>query len=236
MNTSQTLEKLENQTEKTKNTKRVWWLLVVLTLLLNVMLWSRTTIAGWIGAMAIKSASEDDFQAAKREIELARWVWRQSPEASMAAARLARREGNLDAFSMELKRAQYLGIPEEQAERELLLASAQGGQLSLVENKLGDLISSSQGEEPQVCEAFAQGYMRMRNFSAALSLLEAWAKDYPKDPRPHAWIGLKYAELQSNEAAEKAFRASLEIDSRHARAALGFGQLIAEPQAPGRQQ
>ncbi len=182
--------------------------------------------------MAIKSASDDDFPSARREIDLARWVWRQSPEASMAAARLARREGKLDAFAMELKRAQYLGVPEEQAERELLLASAQGGQLSLVENRLSDLIATSQGEEPQVCEAFAQGYMRMRNFSAALTLLEAWAKDYPTDPRPHAWIGLIYSELQSNEAAENAFRTSLKIDPRHARAALGLGNLLVDLKRP----
>lgn len=224
---------VENQVGKTKSGKRVWWLLVLMMLLLNIMLWSRTTIAGWIGAMAIKSASDDDFPSARREIELARWVWRQSPEASMAAARLARREGKLDAFAMELKRAQYLGVPEDQAERELLLASAQGGQLRLVESKLSDLIATSQGEEPQVCEAFAQGYMRMRNFNAALVLLEAWAKDYPSDPRPHAWIGLIYSELQSNEAAEDAFRKSLKIDPRHARAALGLGNLLIDLKRPG---
>ncbi len=211
---------------------RIWWMLVVLMILMNLTLWQRPLIAGWLGARALKSASNDDSGAALQYIEWSRFVWRQSPEAAMAEARLARRASKLDEFARQLKRAQYLGIPEERAEREAYLASAQAGQLRLVEGKLSELIETSGSDGPQICEAFAQGYIRMRDYNSALTLLKAWATDYPSDARPYAWIGLINAELQTNEAAEDAFRKALLLDKKNARAAQGLGTLLLELKRP----
>ncbi len=215
-----------------KSTLRMWWMLVILLILLNVTLWQRPLIAGWLGARALQSASNDDAKSATRYIEWSRLVWRQSPEAAMAEARLARRASKLDDFAQQLKRARYLGITPERADREAFLASAQGGQLRLVEGKLSEMIETSGNDGPQICEAFAQGYMRMRDYNSALTLLKAWAKDYPKDARPYAWIGLIYAEMQTNEEAEDAFRTALRLDERNARAAQGLGTLLLELKRP----
>ncbi|MDX1928575.1 MAG: tetratricopeptide repeat protein [Pirellulaceae bacterium] len=212
--------------------RRFWWMLVVLMILLNFTLWQRPLISAWLGARALKSASNDDSASAARYIEWSRLVWRQSPEAAMAAARMARRESKLDEFSLELKRARYLGISSERADREVFLASAQSGQLRQVEGQLSEMIETSGNDGPQICEAFAQGYMRMRDYSSALTLLKAWAKDYPSDARPYAWIGLIHAEMQSNEAAEDAFRTALRLDGKNARAAQGLGSLLFELKRP----
>ncbi len=150
----------------------------------------------------------------------------------MAAARLARRESRMDEFALQLKRARYLGISAERADQEAWLASAQGGQLRQVGEKLSELIETSGGDGPQICEAFAQGYIRMRDYNSALTLLTAWAKDYPSDARPYAWIGLINAELQTNEAAEDAFRNALRLDQRNARAAQGLGALLFDLKRP----
>ena len=212
--------------------KRVWWMLVVLMILLNATLWQRPLIAGWLGARALKSASADDSGSATRYIEWSQFVWRQSPEAALAAARLARRASDLDEFARQLKRARYLGIAGERADREEYLASAQAGYLRLVGDKLAELIETSGADGPQICEAFAQGYIRLRDYNSAMTLLTAWASDYPADARPHAWIGLINSELQASEAAEDAFRTALRLDKHNARAAQGLGNLLFDLKRP----
>ncbi len=207
-------------------------MLVILMILLNVTLWQRPLIAGWLGARALRFASDDNSGVAARYIDWSRFVWRQSPEAAMAAARLARRASRMDEFALQLKRARYLGISAERADQEAWLASAQGGQLRQVGEKLSELIETSGGDGPQICEAFAQGYIRMRDFNSAITLLKAWAKDYPTDARPYAWIGLIHAEMQSNEEAEDAFRNALRLDQRNARAAQGLGALLVDLKRP----
>jgi Tfp pilus assembly protein PilF len=212
--------------------KRIWWMLVVLLILANFTLWRRPMIAHWLGTRALKSASDDDAAAAARFIRWSRVVWRQSPEAALASARLARRANDLDDFALQLKRAQYLGIDEERSNREYYLAMAQSGQMRLVGEKLNQLIDTAGGDEPQICEAYALGYMKQRDFRSALTLLEAWTKDFAADARPQALMGLIYAELQSNEQAEKAYRAALQLDPQNVRAALGLGNLLLELKRP----
>lgn len=211
---------------------RMWWLLVVLMILLNFTLWQRPLIASWLGTLAMRSASQDDTDSASRYIDWSRAAWRQSPEAALAAARLARRGNELDKFALQIKHAQYLGAPAERIDREWWLASAQSGQLNSVKDKLGILMETAGEDGPQVCEAFALGYMRMRDFNSALALLNAWATDYPSDARPHAWIGSIHSELQANAQAEKAFREALRIDKAHPRAAQGLGTLLLDLKRP----
>jgi tetratricopeptide (TPR) repeat protein len=201
-------------------------------ILLNFTLWQRPLIAGWLGTLAMRSASQDDADSASRYLDWSRATWRQSPEAALAAARLARRSNELDKFALQLKHAQYLGAPAERIDREWWLASAQSGQLNSVKDKLGVLMETAGEDGPQVCEAFALGYMRMRDFNSALALLNAWATDYPNDARPHAWIGSIHSELQANEQAEKAFREALRIDEAHPRAAQGLGTLLLDLKRP----
>jgi Tfp pilus assembly protein PilF len=210
----------------------LWWLLVVLMILLNFTLWQRPLIGSWLGSLAMRAAGEDDVEGATRYLDWSRAAWRQSPEAAMAEARLARRANNLDKFALQLKQAQYLGAPAERIDREWWLASAQSGQLSAVKDKLGILMETAGEDGPQVCEAFALGYMRMRDFTSALALLNAWAADYPNDARPHAWIGSIHSELQANEPAEKAYREALRIDAANARAAQGLGTLLLNLKRP----
>ncbi len=214
------------------SSQRPWWLLVLLMILLNFTLWQRPLIASWLGSLAMRSASQDDADSASRYIKWSQAAWRQSPEAALAAARLARRANELDKFALQLKYAQYLGAPAERIDREWWLASAQSGQLNSVKDKLGVLMETAGEDGPQVCEAFALGYMRMRDFNSALALLNAWATDYPSDARPHGWIGSIHAELQSNELAEQAYREALRIDKANPRASQGLGTLLLDLKRP----
>jgi predicted Zn-dependent protease len=212
--------------------RRLWWLIVVLLLTLHALVWQRQAIAGWIGRRAMERASRDDMVAARDWLRVAEWISPYAPETALATARIHRREGDLTEFGRELRRAEQLGIDPELSFRESLLASAQSGQMSIAGPQLASLLETAGGDEAEICEAYAQGYMRVRDFPSALAMLHAWAGDFPKDARPHAWIGQIQAELSASEAAEAAFRTALRLDPKNASAAFGLGQLLLDLKRP----
>jgi tetratricopeptide (TPR) repeat protein len=210
---------------------RVWWLVTLLLLLINIAIWQRPVIARWLAKIAVRKAGEDQAAAAKY-VQLSSIVWRQTPEAALANARMARRANDSSLFAKEMQRAHFLGIDPEVLEREQILSLAQSGKMSLVGDKLAGLVSAPGGDETQICEAYALGYSRLREFAKALALLEAWANDHPKDARPWAWMGKIHVELQASERAEAAFRKSLSLNPNNAIAAQGLGTLLVDLKRP----
>jgi Tfp pilus assembly protein PilF len=214
-----------------KKSHRIWWLAVVFFSLLNVVVWQRERLGSWFGKIAIRQASLDN-PAADRYIQWAEWIHRDAPEAAFARARRARRSSDFDSFSRHLAISKYLGMDGERLEREQWYALAQSGQMRLVKDKLASLTDEPNGEEAEICEAFAVGFIRLRDFESALSLLSAWKLDFPNDARPHAWIGQIYAELKDTENAESSFRKALLLDGKNASAALGLGNLLLDVKRP----
>jgi len=217
--------------KSTRSSRRLWWLVVVLMVLINVVAWQRKPIAGWLGQLAIARAGSDPTRS-RQYITLAGWVSSDAPEIALARARLHRHEADLDAFRRDLQRARHLGIAPERADRERWMALAQSGQMGIAGPQLVNLLETGGGEEAEICEAFALGYMRMRDFGAALALLDAWTQEAPHDARPHVWIGQIQAELWATEKAEAAFRRALQLAPSNAPAALGLGQLLLELKRP----
>lgn len=215
----------------TRSSQRLWWLVVVLLVLINTLAWQRKPIASWLGHVAIARAGSEPNRA-QQYITLAGFFSSQAPEIALARARLHRHAADLDEFRRDLQRARYLGIAPERADREQWMALAQSGQMGIAGPQLVNLLETGGGEEAEICEAFALGYMRMRDFEAALALLGAWTQEAPRDARPHAWIGQIQAELRSTEEAEAAFRMALRLAPSNASAALGLGQLLLELKRP----
>lgn len=211
--------------------QRIWWLAVVFFLLLNIVVWQRERLGRWAGAIAIKQASLDS-PSVDRYIQWAEWIYSDAPEAAFAKARRARRANDYDLFTRQLAIAKYLGMDEERLKREQWYAWAQSGQMRLVKDKLAPLTDEPHGEEAEICESFAVGYIRLRDFESALTLLQAWMLDFPKDARPHAWIGQIFSELKDAEKAEASFRKALSLDGTNATASLGLGNLLLDVKRP----
>lgn len=216
---------------KNQKSNRIWWLVVVFFLLLNALVWQRSSVAGWLGRISIRLASSDSPNT-NSCIRWAEWIYQDSPEVAFAKARHARRRNDFETFNRQLTIAKYRGMDEARIERERWFAAAQSGQISLVKDKLASLTDSPGGDEAEICEAFAVGYIRLRDFESAVSLLDAWRLDFPKDARPHAWLGQIFTELKDMEKAESSFRKALALDSRNASAALGLGNLLLDVKRP----
>jgi len=156
--------------KSTRSSRRLWWLVVVLMVLINVVAWQRKPIAGWLGQLAIARAGSDPTRS-RQYITLAGWVSSDAPEIALARARLHRHEADLDAFRRDLKRARHLGIAPERADRERWMALAQSGQMGIAGPQLVNLLETGGGEEAEICEAFALGFKRISsNHRLALNL------------------------------------------------------------------
>jgi len=213
---------------QTPSRKRVWWLLVLLLALLNGLVLFRKSIAHYFGQLALRGSAAEPRETTERWLWVSETLNPMESSIPLVLARFARREGDFDAARQQLARAKALEADAAAMDLEQWLIQAQGGQMNLAEAQLPTLLESAGGDVAVVCEAYALGYMRQRAFGPALTLLEGWAGDYPKDPRPQAWIGSIYAELQDNAAAEKGFRAALGIDPDYPLANFGLGQLLAD--------
>lgn len=222
-----------NGTKPRRTSDRVWWLLALLLVLLNGIAWQRDRIATWVGSVAMTKIGRADLKSARQYADMALKLSRQSPEAYLALARVERHEGDMVAFRNHLQRARFLGIDPKRADREQALAMAQGGQMSQVGPELTKLLGEAGGDEAEVCEAFAIGYIMMRDYASAISLLEAWAADYQDDSRPHAWLGEIYTSQRATEKAEAAYREALRLDPKNASAAMGLADLLLDAKRSG---
>ncbi len=103
-------------------------------------------------------------------------------------------------------------MDEERLKREQWYAWAQSGQMRLVKDKLAPLTDEPHGEEAEICESFAVGYIRLRDFESALTLLQAWMLDFPKMPDRTLGLDRFFSELKDAEKAEASFRKALSLD------------------------
>jgi len=139
-------------------------------------------------------------------------------------ARAFRHAGRMDEAARHLGRAHALGYSAEALRREQLLALAQGGSLSQVESELGDLLLQPGDDGAEICEAFASGYFLNYQMGAGLRLLEAWERDYPRDPQPHLFRGKYFEHLMAWQDAVHEYRRALDLagDSLESRRSLGL--------------
>ncbi|MFG0296157.1 MAG: tetratricopeptide repeat protein [Maioricimonas sp. JB045] len=131
-----------------------------------------------------------DRREPERAIQSLRTAERWMPadaEVAFLRARAARKLGRMDEVARSLDRASRLGADPDRVRREETLAAAQSGQLSGTLSRLPGLLVASGDDADEVCEAFVEGLVMHHRFHDAAVLLNAWERDFPDDPRPHAY-------------------------------------------------
>jgi Tfp pilus assembly protein PilF len=219
---------VQNPTALKTNQNRIWWLLALLLLIVNLLAWQRLRLADWLCEMVTMQSDQSDYTQQRLWLDRIERVSPHSAQLALHRARLARFEGDFEKARAELRRARYLGGDPQLADREEWLLLAQSGRIAVAEPELARLLEEGSGEVPEICLAYATGYIRVRNFPAALTLLRGMLQDYPGDARAHAWSGQVYAEIKDVDNAEKSFRTALQLEPENALAALGLGQLLVD--------
>jgi predicted Zn-dependent protease len=103
------------------------------------------------------------------------------------------------------------GVSQQRIRREEWLAWAQSGQLREAGPHLAQLLTDPGGDAAEICEAYVYGYMRTRQATRALQLLESWIADFPNDPRPHLLRGRLRRQLEQLSLAEQDLRRALAL-------------------------
>ena len=157
--------------------------------------------------------------------------WRESP--TFYRARLARKTDDFELAQQLLNEAESRGLPTDLAAREQILIRAQAGDVQDAQRLLPIVLQGSPRDAPEVCQAFALGFQRTHTaMDMAVGLLNAWAVDYPQDPRPHVLLAELSLEVMDVDNAMREYRLALGIDPDHGGAALALGQLVLQQHEP----
>lgn len=166
----------------TKRFRSLWWLLL-LAIGLGVM-WLSGGLATLNNYAILAALNEGHDDIASRRLGYNRWLHGAVGETQFLRARLARHRGELAEMDKHLQLAARNGFPADRMRREQSLAMAQTGQLDYaLESKLNSWIAGGI-ETREVCSAYANGLAASSQFAEAYQVLEAWAQDFPQDPRP----------------------------------------------------
>ena len=164
------------------------WPLVVAGLLLAVPLlwWGGVRLATLQGEAALQARHPE---RAVRWLRWAGYLGDRSSERQLLLARAYRKAGDIPAFQTTLESAVVAGLDAERARRETILAMAQGGRVSEVESELSRLLLDPAEDGREILEAFTNGYIAGYRIEEATPLMDAWAAEYPDDPKVYLMQG-----------------------------------------------
>lgn len=186
----------------------VWLLLCGLASLLLIA-YLLNAPALLLNLLARQSLSRLDYIAAENWIKRAKSLGRDNAESEMISARIARHQGMLDQMGNHLSKATRLGADPQVVKMEEAMALAQTGKLDVVEADLFQWLSTGVGDADEMSDAYANGLAANSRFDNANEVLDAWRRDFPKDPRPDYRLGRLKEHAQSWEEAADAYRNSL---------------------------
>lgn len=115
------------------------------------------------------------------------------PDDSIALLMLARAfrgQGDIAQAEAALDRLVKTGNSSQIVGDLRILLAAQSGALEQAQPHLARLLTESQLDSRETCEAFVIGYRSRFRFEQADTLLQAWEQDWPQDFRPAAHRGL----------------------------------------------
>ncbi|MDR3635528.1 MAG: tetratricopeptide repeat protein [Isosphaeraceae bacterium] len=148
-----------------------------------------------------------------------------SPEAHYLRARVALALGRPDQLRECLVRAEELGFPQEKIAVLRAIVAAQLGQYQDAEPILRSAFERNADADPQLDEALARLYLETYDFRHALAVLERWARDSPRDPRPYLWRCEVDQRVESRTTALIGdYKAALDRDPGLPKARLGLAK------------
>ncbi len=208
-----------------RHSNRVWLLVIILVGLTGVVWWSGV-LAVFPRQIARRCLSSRDFEGALRWHDIASRICRQSPDNALLLARIARQKSDRKSFQQALTLARRWGADPALVRRQEILAQSQAGELEEVEGELVRELARSGAAADEISEAYANGLAMNARFDDALSVLDAWRKDFPDDPRPDYRIGRIQEHREMYLAAETSYRRSISRDSRFYPARYSLGRVL----------
>jgi tetratricopeptide (TPR) repeat protein len=138
---------------------------------------------------------------------------RRKPDARtcLIQVRIARRRGDFGEVENKLQQAIRLGAPRSEVQRENWIAMAQSQQFDAMQSHWTELLQDARDDEPEIAKSYYSWAMLHHHLDLARKTLESWIQDFPQDAEPHFLLGRYHQAGPNWEAAEKAYRQSLDL-------------------------
>jgi tetratricopeptide (TPR) repeat protein len=132
-----------------------------------------------------------EFALADAQLEWCRRVWPSDPATWLASARVARRSGQFDQWTLRLRKADQRGARLGDIRLERLLGAAQQGLTPDLENLLQEQLGATRSDYAMIAEVLTGEYMRLYRLPDARAILNRWIELDGDDVEPwvrRAWV------------------------------------------------
>jgi tetratricopeptide (TPR) repeat protein len=147
-------------------------------------------------------------------------------QTGLTEARAYRKLGDMERVDGALSAARKAGATNRQIQREQILAMAQSGQMRQAEPELPRLLTATEGDPEDVCEAFVIGFARNQRFGQAMKLLDVWISDYPESAQAFFMRSKIHTALKATLKAEADLRRATELDASRKDAVLELAEIL----------
>lgn len=194
--------------------------------------WWSGGISRWFEYKAVQEIQARNLDAAEYYIRASLKFNSDSAESYFLLARLQRKRGELKQFGKTLKKAVALGLENQRAMNESLLAQAQAGAIQSIRSQLDKMLISGTDDGREVLEAYVNGCLASAYMQQAEALIEGWIQTYPQDAQAYYFKGRVLMYYNNLDLARKEFQKTLERKSDHYGAWYLLGQIQMQQNRP----
>jgi tetratricopeptide (TPR) repeat protein len=191
--------------------QRVYVIVSVVAMAAGVFLLGSRAVVEWSHWQAHSAMTQRSFEKAVEHLLRAEKAAPNDADTQFRLARCHRMLGNFAEMMRCLKQARSGGFDAERLRREQLMAFAQTGDMRRVTPWLPELLSNPGEDGSEICEAVVSGYFVTWQISKAMSIIDAWKRDYPEDAQPHVSLARYYVQSGNLPGAVEAFETALEL-------------------------
>jgi tetratricopeptide (TPR) repeat protein len=199
-----------------RGSRKRWWRWLVVGGLLACFLGATARVWPWArGTQYLNAARQaldrGDPVGALVPLQAAEQFQPRRAEVQYLLAVAQRRTGHLDRFPAHLQRAQTLGWPAPDLERQELLAVAQAGDVEAVRSRLQEWIDHGTTDDvaEEIYEALARGYLTTYRLQDAWKCLDSWLSWRPDAPQARLMRGYVHEQLDQVALAIEDYRAAV---------------------------
>ena len=173
-----------------------------------------------------EAMKENRYPEARSRLNVCLLVWPRSVDVHLAAARVARMNGDFAGAENHLHRCLKLGKDRSaDVELEFLLMRVQLGQLDEVAGPLLECVKQDNPQSALILSTLAQAYLRDLRYGPAQYCLETWIERDPYADEAYYLRGWLHERLSDLGGSVQDFEKTLELNPDHDRARLRLVEL-----------
>ncbi len=209
--------------------RRKWfWRIVGVGVLLTIGWLGCEGWAFWHERAAQRAFADEDFDGARRHVELALEIHSRRASTNLLAARIERGRGDYAQAERYLIRCKELDGITEALQMEWLLLRCERGEVDELAPELLGAVARDHPASVDILESMARVYMTQTRYLEALGVLDKWIERAPDSPRALDWRGWVNNQLDHRGQAIDDYLRVLELRPGRSSVRLRLAQILIE--------